>query len=193
MAKNIDLTSKVSIKETIEYIIHTYHRPLQKMIKKLEPLIHNLDIDYGDEYGEISQISELFCQFRREILKHLWKEEGVIFPAMIEFEKTLKKWKNFNSIESINSVEELVHNTKMLNEHEEFDSYLSAIKALLDSPNLVESKTPWIDKIRKIIRQLQLDTIDHSTLEDKVLYTEAVEVQRKLREKIDSQRKLLLA
>lgn len=192
MAKNLDLTSKISIKETIEYIIHTYHRPLQKMLKKLEPLIHNLDIDFGDDYSEISQISELFCQFRREILKHLWKEEGMTFPAMIEFEKILKKWKNFNSLESINSIEELVHNTKMLNEHEEFDSYLSALMTLLDSPNLNETKTPWIDKIRKIIKQLQLDTIDHANLEDTILYTEAVEVQRRLKEKIDEQRKLLI-
>lgn len=188
----INLTSKVSIKETIKYIIYTYHRPLQKTLKKLEPLIHNMDIDYGDDYPEISQISELFCQFRREILKHLWKEEGITFPAMIEFEKMLKKWKVFATLESINSIEWMVHDIKMLNEHEDFDSYLTALITLLDSSNLNEEKVPWIEKIRKIINQLKLDTIDHANLEDTVLYKEWLEVQNKLKEKIEQQKAILL-
>lgn len=176
-----NITENTSTKETIDFILSTYHIPERKVLQELDVIFNKLNIDYGTSHGEISQATELFCQFIREILKHFTEEEQIIFPAIIKFERLLKEW----TLESDFIQDLMFRNTKMVNEHKEFYSYLAAIEELLNSSNLDESKIYWLWVLRKMIRKFNVELHEHAGLEDSILYIEASDLQAQLRKKLE--------
>jgi len=63
-----------------DYIIHTHHQYVTKSIEQILPLAQKVSDVHGDNHVEVIQINELFQELAEDMLAHMQKEEGVLFP-----------------------------------------------------------------------------------------------------------------
>ena len=63
-----------------DYIIHTHHQFVSKSIQQILPLAQKVADVHGDNHEEVELINELFQELAEDMLAHMQKEEGVLFP-----------------------------------------------------------------------------------------------------------------
>lgn len=174
---------EMSMSELVKYITKNFHVPLRQTLKNLEAPVDLIDKEYAQKYSELSYLKELYSQFKKVILKHITKEDFIVFPAVIEYEKI----SNDNLIDlsdDVEIMEKLVNDVKMQNDHYEFDSYLKQIVDLLEWSSLNWKKVKEFDKLKAHFIYLQERNVIHSKLENLDLYSKWLKLQDNLKKKI---------
>ncbi len=168
---------KMTIKEIVDYVIETYHKPLVIFFEKASPLVNTIDEKYFDECEKIKYLKELYSQFSRELKKHMNKEDELIFPILKKY------WDNISETDFNISEEQknIINKTKMENDHYEFEHYFLSIVDILTNSNLNFKDIEEFQELKSEFLNLKENTKTHSFLENKYLYPKWVEIQKKLK------------
>jgi iron-sulfur cluster repair protein YtfE (RIC family) len=78
------IPNNTDFKSIIDYIIENFHIPARKILPELEEELDFLVKKYSEKYPEFIQIKELYKQFSSLFLKHINREEDVLFPQILE-------------------------------------------------------------------------------------------------------------
>jgi len=74
----------MSLEKLIIYITKTFHEPLRKELIKLDTFITDIINNNLKEYPQLINLQELFHQFKTEVLKHITREDLVVFPTILK-------------------------------------------------------------------------------------------------------------
>lgn len=179
---------EMSLKELVNYITITFHEPLRKNLEKLEFPVDLLVSEYIADNSELMYLKELFSQFKKEILKHITKEDNVTFPTTIEYEKFYNEDLT-NFINDLESIEKLVNDIQMRNEHWDFNSYLNSIVELLKWSKLYNKNISEFDNVYLEFINIQKQNEIHARIENEDLYSKWMLLQLKLKEKFNEIKK----
>lgn len=180
----VNKTDDMSAFELVQYITKTYHEPLRVDLRDLAIKVEAIKEKYLFEYNDLELLPELFNQFRSEILQHVTKEDFVVFPTIVKYERI--EWDELiNITDNIEIIENLVNNVQMKNEHWEFNSYLNSIIHLLNWSTMNDQGIKEFDETKRLFNKIHLDNIIHSKLENEDLYNKWKELQEKLKLELD--------
>ncbi|NUJ97549.1 hypothetical protein HGA92_02035 [Candidatus Gracilibacteria bacterium] len=174
----------MSLNSLIKYITKTFHEPLRKDLKKIELLVPYIIENYSKKYPEITHLSELFSQFRKEILKHITREDIVVFPTILKFER-LYTDKLINLSDNFEIINSLVNDIQMKNQHMEFNLYLDSIVQLLEGLSIIDDeKIKDFKEFQSIFVNIQKNNVIHAKIENENLYSKGIQLQNELKEKL---------
>ncbi|GLB58879.1 iron-sulfur cluster repair di-iron protein [Cytobacillus sp. NCCP-133] len=84
--EDIQVWTKSSSVDIIEYVINQYHRPLEEELSQLSPYVTKVARVHGAGHEELLRVHELFFELKRELLEHTAKEEESVFPLLLKLE-----------------------------------------------------------------------------------------------------------
>lgn len=162
--------------ELTEMIIEKYHNPLRENLPKLQLLLDKIVHVHGDIHPEFALIAKEFWNFKEEMLKHLYKEEKILFPMM----KTLQKARDegqkvwpFHCGSIQNPIAQMEH------EHADFEEYLEKMNQLSNHFAIPGDACNAVTMTYTMLKHLYDETLEHANLENTVLHTIAIEMEQK--------------
>ncbi len=156
------IPNNTDFKSVIDYIIEKFHVPSRKILPELEEELDFLVQKYSEKYPEFIQIKELYKQFTTLFLRHINREEDLLFPEILELWKYLKNWEKF----PIQKFLEVEINIKKQNiEHEEFEIYWASFLGLLLNSKIEKDEVEeYFDLVIKL-EEFRFECIEHSKIE----------------------------
>ena len=178
--KNVE---NMSLSWLVKYITKTFHEPVRKNLKKLDLLVESIVVSHTKNYPELINLQELFRQFKTEVLKHVTKEDLVVFPTILRFERIYTD-KLINLSDNFEVINSMVNDIVMKNQHKEFDLYLSSIIELLEWSEINNKGIKDFETAKSIFISIKEANVIHSKLENEDLYFKWMYLQNKLKEKL---------
>ena len=83
---NIDL-QQATLTELIAYILDKHHVYTKDEMARLEPLAAKVISAHGANHAELLVVRDLMQQLFAELRPHMFKEEQILFPFILELEK----------------------------------------------------------------------------------------------------------
>ncbi len=147
---NTSEISKLSLKEMIDFITTTYHKPLKKIIPEIK--LQFEEIEHYPEKFDLQNfwiIKELFSQFESELLNHVSREEHKFYSEIIKLEKKQRINKKF--------IKEFLDLQKI--EHSEIDNYLYSIKKFISKlhKNNIKASIWNFEELKDLFHTLYLE------------------------------------
>lgn len=151
-----------------DYIQKTHHRYTEEALLNIKDLVKEILVNDPEEAGIIREFNTTFELLSGELVKHMKKEELMLFPAI----KKLGVKSAAGPAPVFGSVDKLVGN--MVGEHDMQYEALRKIREILNGYVPREGK----DIYNKLVRQMQgldKDLALHLHLENNILFPKAVE------------------
>lgn len=178
--KNVE---NMSLTWLVKYITKTFHEPVRKNLQKLDLLVASIIINHTKNYPELVNLQELFYQFKTEVLKHVTKEDLVVFPVILKYERIYTD-KLINLSDNFEVINSLVNDIVMKNQHWEFNLYLSSIIELLEWSDINNKGIKEFETAKSIFISIQQANLVHAKLENEDLYFKWMYLQNKLKEQL---------
>lgn len=87
----VDWNERSSV-ELIDHIINTHHAKTFQLLKEIDPLLVKVfKVHFYHNSELLIKIHSLFGKLKTELEEHLIKEEKILFPNIIEFDKSQDK------------------------------------------------------------------------------------------------------
>lgn len=165
-----------NLKELINYILEKYHKPLKEDLPKIQLLLNKIVSVHGEHHKEFEKINIVFGKFKNDMIKHLHKEESVLFPMLEEIQNCIdsnKKlwWLHCGSIQ--NPISQMEH------EHDIFDEYFKEMSLLSNKYEISSDACNAVTTTYKLLEKLEKDTCEHATFENDVLFKIAIKKEEK--------------
>ncbi|MEH7354702.1 iron-sulfur cluster repair di-iron protein [Neobacillus drentensis] len=80
--KDVEVWTESDSNTIMEHIISNYHRVSEEELSMLSPYVTKVSRVHGDNHPELLKVNELFYEFKKELLKHMEKEEAIVFPLI---------------------------------------------------------------------------------------------------------------
>ena len=160
-----------------DYIIHTHHQYVTKSIEQILPLAQKVSDVHGDNHVEVIQINELFQELAEDMLAHMQKEEGVLFPYIkkLAADNSAGKCTDascFGTVMGPISV--------MEREHENAGLILKELFRLSDGYTPPEDACNTFRVLYGKLKEFEDDLHRHIHLENNILFPKAIEMEQTL-------------
>ncbi|WHY78960.1 iron-sulfur cluster repair di-iron protein [Neobacillus sp. WH10] len=80
--KDVEVWTESDSNTIMEHIISNYHRVSEEELSMLSPYVTKVSRVHGDSHPELLKVNELFYEFKKELIKHMEKEEAIVFPLI---------------------------------------------------------------------------------------------------------------
>lgn len=167
----------------VNYITKTYHVPLRRDLIRLDSLVEIVINKYSKTYSELTNLKELFFQFKTEILKHITREDLDIFPTILRYDKIYSD-KLLNLSDNPDVINKLLNDVVMKNQHWEFNLYLNSIIELLEASNINNKKIKEFEKAKSMFLKIKEANFTHTKIENEDLYFKWIYLQNALKEQL---------
>lgn len=161
ISKEIDWNS-TSMEELIDFIINKHHTFMKRELPIINELLTKIFTVHYSDHGEVlSKLKRLFGNLRMEIEEHLIKEEEVLFPILMEYEKNPSK-------ELLTKALKVLHETE--DEHDNAGDILKEMKGITDG---YKAPSSGCNSFRIAYEKLQImeeDLFRHIHLENNILF-----------------------
>ncbi len=151
-----------SSEELINHIVNTHHIKTFELLKEINPLLLKVFKVHYDHLPEVlTRVHKLFGALKCELEEHLIKEEKILFPKIIEFEKIndkVKKEKLRKEIESF------------IGEHEAAGDILKELADITDDYNAPEWACTSFKLLYMKMHELEKDLFIHIHKENNILF-----------------------
>lgn len=155
--KNFHELSKSAL---IEYIVETHHEYLRKNLPRIESLTETIFRVHGKNHYEMLQfVNENVKKLKKELEAHLEKEETVLFPKVLEFEKgTLDKEALTKTIDELE------------NEHDAAGHILKGLRRMTKGYRVPDDGCNTFVFAFDKLEELEKDLFQHIHLENNILF-----------------------
>ncbi|GAA0084110.1 iron-sulfur cluster repair di-iron protein [Clostridium sp. CTA-7] len=151
-----------SSEELINHIVNTHHIKTFELLKEINPLLLKVFKVHYDHLPEIlTRVHKLFGALKCELEEHLIKEEKILFPKIIEFEKINDKVKKERLRKEIES---------FIGEHEAAGDILKELADITDDYNAPELACTSFKLLYLKMHELEKDLFIHIHKENNILF-----------------------
>ncbi|MCD2347774.1 iron-sulfur cluster repair di-iron protein [Clostridium guangxiense] len=158
--KNVDW-NREPYSRLIEHVINTHHAYLNETLPRLSELTTKILRVHGANHSELIKVHKLFHSLKMEFEQHLIKEEEIVFPLIIEYEKTGDEDILINATQKITELEE---------EHEGAGSILKELREITNNYEIPEDVCNSYIGTYRLLEALEDDTFRHIHLENNIMF-----------------------
>jgi len=150
---------RASLKDLIEHILTTYHRPLDEELPRLEAMARKVDSVHGERHPDLlPAVLSTYLELKAELDQHMMKEEQVLFPLILDGRGAL-------AAAPVSVMEQ---------EHEHAGAALSRLRELTDGYQAPEHACNTWRALWHGLGALEEDLHRHIHLENNVLFPRAL-------------------
>lgn len=145
----------------IDYIVNKHHGYLNETLPKLSQLAIKILRAHGAHHPELKEVHKLINSLKIELEQHLIKEEELVFPFVVEYQKT----KNIDTLRK--AVEEI---QALEDEHEGAGTILKELREITNNYEVPADGCTSYTITYKLLSEVEDDTFRHIHLENNILF-----------------------
>lgn len=167
--KDVDW-NKEPYSKLIEHVVNTHHAYLNETLPRLSELTTKILRVHGANHSELTKVHKLLHSLKMELEQHLIKEEEIVFPLIIEYEKTGDEDTLKNVNQKIKELEE---------EHEGAGDILKELRAITNNYEIPEDVCNSYIGTYRLLEELEDDTFRHIHLENNIMFPRLMSEEKK--------------
>ena len=159
-----------SFEDLIAHINDTHHVYLRRELPRLKELASKVIAKHGTKHPEVAVAGSILAQLSDELLDHLMKEEVVLFPYILQMERS-KQHKDAAPHACFASVSQPIN--MMLFEHDTAGDALAKLRQVTSSYALPADACPTFHAFYLGLQELEQDLHLHIHKENNILFPRA--------------------
>jgi regulator of cell morphogenesis and NO signaling len=165
---------KASLTELIGHILDKHHVYTKEQMVRLEPLIGKVISAHGFNHPELREIGEQFQQLCADLKQHMFKEERILFPYLVELDRsaTQNRAAPFAPFGTVNNPIRV-----MMMEHETAGDLLRGLRTLSSDYSAPPDACISYKTLYAELEALEQDLHQHIHLENNLLFPRATELE----------------
>ncbi|EJT5927252.1 iron-sulfur cluster repair di-iron protein [Clostridium perfringens] len=151
-----------SSEELISHIVETHHRETFRLLKEIDPLMVKVfRVHFSHDPELLMKVHILFGKLKCELEEHLLKEENILFPLMIKYDKAKNEKEKKEIEEDIRII---------VNEHEAAGDILKELAEVTDDYKVPEWGCISFKLLYDYLHDLEKDLFIHIHKENNILF-----------------------
>lgn len=165
---------KLSQRELVAHILDTHHVFTKSEMERLEALIQKVIGAHAPNHPELVKVGELFQQLCADLKPHMFKEEQVLFPYILEVERAALQNQR-RPFAPFGTVQNPIR--MMMNEHDTAGEILRELRAVTSDYNVPSDACISYQTLYRALEGFEQDLHQHIHLENNILFPKAVELE----------------
>jgi regulator of cell morphogenesis and NO signaling len=166
--------TQASLEGLSNHITATHHAYVKRELPRLAELAVKVVHRHGDTQSELLQIQSRLAQLDAELTQHLSKEELILFPYIVSFERSVvasaaRPHGCFGSVSGPIAM--------MVAEHDAADTLLTEIRTLSHHFTPPIGACPTYHAFYDGLREFEQDLLQHIHLENSILFPRAIQME----------------
>lgn len=161
----------------IDYITNVHHAYMHIAISSLETSFSSFIETHKKKHPEMNKIFLLFRELTPLLIKHSRHEEEIIFPYIRQIESTHRRKETYGNL-FVRTLRKPLSNIEK--EHEVIYSILNEIRILTNDYTSSQDTCADQSAIYNKLNEFHNDMLQHTHLEDDILYPKAIEMEKEL-------------
>jgi regulator of cell morphogenesis and NO signaling len=164
--------------ELTRHIRDKHHRYIRESIPRTQALSDKVTAKHGSNHGELAEIGKLFAEVGQEMIKHMQKEEQILFPYIDSLER---------AVNAHGAVEPPFFQTVknpiqvMMKEHDAAGDLIRQIRGLSAGYTPPADACTSFKALYEALGEFEADLHQHVHLENNILFPRAVELEASAR------------
>lgn len=151
-----------SSEELISHIVETHHGETFRLLKEIDPLMVKVfRVHFSHNPELLMKVHSLFGKLKCELEEHLLKEENILFPLMIKYDKAKNEKEKKEIEEDIRII---------VNEHEAAGDILKELAEVTDDYKVPEWGCISFKLLYDYLHDLEKDLFIHIHKENNILF-----------------------
>ena len=165
---------QATLSELIGHILDKHHVYTKSEMTRLEPLIDKVIGAHGENHPELRQIGEVFQRLCADLKPHMFKEEQILFPYILEMERSSLQNRPapFAPFGTVNNPVRM-----MMMEHETVGDILRELRALSSNYTVPADGCISYQTLYQALEAFEQDLHLHIHLENNILFPRAIELE----------------
>ncbi|MBA4602663.1 iron-sulfur cluster repair di-iron protein [Thermoactinomyces mirandus] len=151
----------VSYADLISHVVNTHHAYLNNELPVLSQFVTKILRVHGRNHPELTSLHRVFHQLKMDLEQHLVSEEEVVFPLILEYEKTGSVAALEKALQKIDELE---------SEHDDAGDLLKEMRKITDRYTLPEGACRTYTLTFQKLEQLESDMFQHVHLENNIMF-----------------------
>lgn len=167
---------KAPLTELINYIVQKHHIFTKDEMDRLEALTEKVIAAHGENHPELLKIGELFERICADLKPHMFKEERILFPSIIELENASLQGgaMPFVPFGTVNNPVRM-----MMMEHDAVGDLLREMRAVSSDFAVPADGCISYQTLYKAFEEFEKDLHQHIHLENNILFPRTIELEAK--------------
>jgi regulator of cell morphogenesis and NO signaling len=164
----------LSIAELVQYILDKHHIYTRNEMDRLEALVEKVVAAHGANHSELLSIRDLLQQLFAELKGHMFKEEQILFPFIVELEQCLNQQRPmpFAPFGSVNNPIRM-----MMSEHDTAGEILRGMRKLSSDYKTPGDACLSYQTFYEALEFFEQDLHQHIHLENNLLFPLAAKLE----------------
>jgi len=165
----------VSLAELISHILETHHVFTRAEMERLEALVEKVVAAHGERHSELLSIRDLLIELFADLRPHMFKEEQILFPYIIELEQAVLQQRGlpFAPFGTVNNPVRM-----MMMEHDKAGELLREIRKLSGDYTVPAEVCMSYQTLYQALKNFEEDLHQHIHLENNILFPKAVQLEQ---------------
>ncbi|MGA8943051.1 MAG: iron-sulfur cluster repair di-iron protein [Thermoactinomyces sp.] len=151
----------VSYADLISHIVNTHHGYLNNELPILSQFVTKILRVHGPNHPELASLHRAFHQLKMDLEQHLVSEEEILFPLILEYEKTGSVSALEKALQKIDELE---------SEHDDAGNLLKEMRKITNQYTLPEGACRTYTLTFQKLEQLESDMFQHVHLENNIMF-----------------------
>lgn len=168
---------KATLTDLVDHILERHHVYTKEEMVRLGALIEKVIGAHGQNHPELGQIGEEFKKLCAELTPHMYKEEQILFPHIVEMETS-----TLQSRPAPSSCFGTVNNPvrMMMMEHDTAGEILRELRRLSGNYTVPGDACISYKTLYEALEEFERDLHQHIHLENNLLFPKALQLEGKL-------------
>jgi len=168
---------RASLGQLIGYILDKHHVYTKEEMARLEPLAEKVLGAHGPNHPELGAIRDLLRELFTDLRQHMFKEEQILFPFVIQLEKaqTQNRQPPFAPFGTVNNPIRM-----MMMEHDTAGEILRKLRTLSADYQTPADGCVSYKTFYQALEAFEQDLHQHIHLENNLLFPKAIELEASL-------------
>ena len=168
---------RASLTELIIHIMDNHHVYSRAELARLEPLTEKVIAAHSEKHPELRRIGRLFQQLKDDLNPHMYKEEQILFPYVVQLEKAILRngqapFATFGTVDTPVRI--------LIAEHERVGGLLRELRSASANYAVPPDGCLSYQSLYQGLEALEKDLHQHIHLENNLLFPRAAEMEAKL-------------
>jgi regulator of cell morphogenesis and NO signaling len=162
------------LSELINYIVQKHHTFTKEEMDRLEALTAKVIAAHGTNHPELLKIGELFERLCADLKPHMFKEERILFPSIVELERASLQGKPlpFVPFGTVNNPVRM-----MMMEHEVAGDLLREMRSVSSNYAVPADACISYQTLYQALEEFEKDLHQHIHLENNILFPRTIELE----------------
>lgn len=167
---------KATLSELIGYILEEHHVYTKEEMARLESLIEKVIGAHGKNHPELRGVGELFQRLCMDLSPHMFKEEQILFPYIVEMERASLQNRPapFAPFGTVGNPIRM-----MMMEHDTAGDILRELRSLSSDYTVPADGCISYQTLYRALEAFEQDLHQHIHLENNILFPRAIEMEER--------------